>query len=119
MITKSSTVPASELRRFYTILVFTVPISAMVQPAHGVLRSDRCNGLGDSRIQGFSRACLQRSQDQLDLGPAFFDGVEMGRIRREIKQAGAGSLDSVPHHGSFVSAQIVHNDDVPGLQFGA
>ena len=66
----------------YTFLAFSVPVPAMVQPTDGILRSNRSKCLGDGWIQRLSGARLQSSQHQLDLGPAFFDRVEVRRISR-------------------------------------
>ena len=48
----------------------------------------------------------------------FFDRIEVGTIRRQIKQAGARCLDHRTDGGPFVARQIVHHDDVARLEFG-
>src|SRR5262249_19083737 len=99
---------SARFSRAYTVLVFTVPISTMMQPAEGVLRRDRRNGFTDGRIQSLSRASLESAEHQFDFGPAFFDGVEVGRISRQVEQAGTGSFDLLPHGRCFVGTEIVH-----------
>jgi len=49
---------------------------------------------------------------------ALLDRIEVGRIRRQVAQFGAGGLDDLPHHRVFVRRQIVHHDDVAGRQSG-
>src|SRR5437016_8983739 len=88
----------------------------MVQPSQSVLRSDRSHRLGDSRIQSLDGASFQSSQLQLDLGPAFFDGVEVGRIRRQIQQAGTCSFDLLPHGGRLVGLQVRSEEHTSELQ---
>jgi len=91
----------------------------MLHPAQGIVRRDRSYGLGDSRVESFSSTSLQAPQDSFDLGPAFFDGVEIGRIRGQIQQAGAGGLDFFLYGRCFVGAQVVQDHDLSRLQFRA
>ena len=54
----------------------------------------------------------------LSFEKAFSIGVEVGTIRRQIKQARARRLDHRTDGGPFVARQIVHPDDVARRQFG-
>src|SRR5579864_2803079 len=104
---------------FYAFLTFSVSVAAMLHPAQGIVRRDRSYGLGDSRVESFSSTSLLAPQDSFDLGPAFFDGVEIGRIRGQIQQAGAGGLDFFLYGRCFVGAQVVQDHDLSRLQFRA
>ena len=59
---------------------------------------------------------LGQAHPVLDLGEGLLDGVEVGRVRRQVAEPGAGGLDHLPDGGCLVGAEIVHDDDVTGLQ---
>ena len=61
------------------------------------------------RLDGpFGRVAEQR----FELGEDLFNRVEIGGIRRQEAQRSPGSLKGPPHSRAFVTAEIVHNDDV-------
>ena len=64
------------------------------------------------------RSFLRLSHPVLDLGEGLLDRVEVGRVWRQIPEAGAGRPDRAPHGGRFVAAEIVHHDDVAFAQHG-
>ena len=51
-----------------------------------------------------------------DLCPAFFDGVEVRGIGRQVEQFRSGSRDSLPNTLDFVSGKIVHHDNIAWLE---
>lgn len=59
---------------------------------------------------------LGEAHPVLDLGEGLLDGVEIGRVRRQVPEPGAGGPNHVPDGGRLVGAEIVHDDDVAGLQ---
>ena len=54
----------------------------------------------------------------LDLGEGLLDRIEVWRIGRQIPEPGAGGLDHTAEDGRLVAAEIVHDDDVAGLEQG-
>ena len=52
------------------------------------------------------------AQQGLEFGEGELDRVEVGRIGRQLEQAGAGCLDGVADAGDLVRGEIVHDDDV-------
>ena len=52
------------------------------------------------------------------LRPAFFDGVEVRRIGRKVKQFRSGGCDSIPDPVNFVSGKVVHYDNITRLELG-
>ena len=54
----------------------------------------------------------------LELGEDLFDRVEIGAVRRQEDQLGAGASDCFAHGLAFVAAQIVEDDDIAGLEGG-
>jgi hypothetical protein len=52
----------------------------------------------------------------LDLGEGLLDRIEIGRVRRQIPEPGAGRSDHAAERRRFVAAEIVHDDDVALLE---
>ena len=67
-------------------------------------------GLGGARI-GYAQQGLERGEDLLDR-------VEVGGVRRQEQEFGAGGPDSAADGLALVAAKIVHDDDVAWLQGG-
>lgn len=64
---------------------------------------------GDSWLQRGHGTGLGRTQILLELRPALFNRVEVGRVRWQIQQACSGGLDQCAHARHFVRGQIVHH----------
>lgn len=56
------------------------------------------------------------AQPGLDFGPQFFDGVEVGRIRRQIPDTGSDFFDGLLDADDFMAGEIVHDHDVSFVQ---
>jgi len=54
----------------------------------------------------------------LDLAPHRFDGIEIGRIGRQIEQPRAPGLEGFADSPDFVRRQIVQDHQVAGSQGG-
>lgn len=59
---------------------------------------------------------LSGSHPVFDLGEGLLDRVEVGRVWRQIPEPGACGADHLPDGGRLVGAEIVHDDDVAGLE---
>lgn len=53
-----------------------------------------------------------------DLGEGLLDGVEIGRVWRQIPEPCSGRADHLSDGEGLVRAEIVHDDDVAGLEHG-
>jgi hypothetical protein len=53
-----------------------------------------------------------------EFGKHLFDGIEVRRVFREEEQLGAGRTDGLTNGSGLVAAEIVHDDDVAGLEGG-
>src|SRR5512140_2069181 len=62
----------------------------------------------DGSFRSLSEQCFEFCEDLLD-------GIEVRAVRRQEEQLGAGGADSASHGLSFVTAEIVDDDDVAGL----
>ena len=61
-------------------------------------------------------AWTRRAQERLQLGKRHLDRIEVGTVRRQESQQGAGLFDREPDLGMFVRSEIVDHDDIPGPQ---
>lgn len=89
-----------------------------MKPALDVGFTDLVDGGGQSSIEGLAGEGLDSADDVLELGPGFFDGVELWRLRRSKQQLAAGLFDLLADVGVFVGAQVVHHHHVAGPQIG-
>ncbi len=64
-----------------------------------------------------ARGCL--TKQRFEFGEELFDGIQVGRIRRQIEQRGLRRRDGFFHSCHLVAAEVVEDHDVPGLQGGA
>jgi len=48
--------------------------------------------------------------------PAWLDGAEIGRIRRQENELRALCFDELPDHGRVVRTQVVEHDDITGVK---
>ena len=68
--------------------------------------------LADPVPKAFDGSLFVLSQVSLELGEGLFDRVQVRGIGWQIAQFGAGGLDREANVLAFVSAEIVHDDDV-------
>lgn len=68
------------------------------------------------RVLNAALLCLPHPA--LDLGEGLLDRIEIGRAGRQKTQGGTGGLDGVAHGGGLMATEIVHDDDVAGLEGG-
>lgn len=52
----------------------------------------------------------------LELGEGLLDRIEIGRVRWQVEQIGAGRLYGLSNAGYLVAGQVVHDDDIAGLE---
>ena len=71
---------------------------------------------GGDLVQGFHQSSFSRTQQLFDLRPGLLDGIEVGRMGRQLEQLRAASLDQLSHSGHLVRRQVVHHYHLSGLQ---
>lgn len=54
----------------------------------------------------------------LELGEGLLDRIEIGRVRWQVEQVCAGRLYGLANTGDLVAGQVVHDDDIAGLEAG-
>ena len=64
------------------------------------------------------RAFLCDAHPVLNLGKDLLDRVEVGRVRRQVPQPGAGFPDHLTDGRRLVATEIIHNDDVARFEHG-
>jgi hypothetical protein len=78
-----------------------------------LLTCDRPECLSNGLLQGLQRSCRLGSQARLDLGPAFFDGGEIGRIRRQIEQPDASGGTGGRDARHCMRTPIIPHEELP------
>ena len=91
----------------------------MAEVVGGILGRNSGERFGESMLEGGDRAGLEGAQLLFNLCPAFFDRVEIGRVRRQVTERGAGLFNEIPDAIHFMGSQIVHDDELAGLQLRA
>lgn len=66
-------------------------------------------GVLNATLSGFAHQMFEFGEDLLN-------GVKVGRVGRQEQQPGSSTPDRPAHGGAFVTAQIVHDNDVIGLE---
>jgi hypothetical protein len=87
------------------------------EPSFGVIGGELWQQFCDGLIKGLFCPCLGRAQQLLELGPGLFDGVQVRRVRRQVKQLGSCRLDSFAHSLDLVRTEIVHHHHIARPQF--
>lgn len=88
----------------------------MAEVVGGILGRNGRERFGESVLESGDRTGLERAQLLFDLCPAFFDRVEVWRVGRQVTERGAGLFDEFPDTVHFMGSQIVHDDQLTGLQ---
>src|ERR1700681_3311543 len=73
---------------------------------------ERANGSPKTRnrsLGGLAQKCFEWAEGQLD-------GIEVGRVLGQVTKCRPCTLDRVPYARAFVSADIVHHDDIAALE---
>ena len=58
------------------------------------------------------------AHEGFELREAEFNGIEVRTVGRQIAERGADALDRLADAGHFVCAEVIGDDDVPGMQGG-
>ena len=82
-------------------------------------RGDGVEHLTDFLPEGVDAARGGLTKQRFEFGEKLFDGVQVGRIRRQIEQRSLRRSDGFLHSSHLVAAEVVEDHDVPGLQCGA
>ena len=61
-------------------------------------------------------AFLGGTHPVFDLGEGLLDRIEVGRVGRQIPQPRTRGVDEASERGRLVAAEIIHDDDVAGLE---
>ena len=68
--------------------------------------------LPDSVADGVPGSFACGSEQDLDFGEGHLDGVQVGRIGRQVKQTGAAVCDRLAHALYLVAGKVVGDDDI-------
>jgi len=85
----------------------------------GVLRGEGSESFAQSLLEGIDGTGSESAELLLHLGPALLNGVEVGRVGRQVTERGPGLLDEFSDAIHFVSSQVIHDDQLAGFQLWA
>src|SRR3954466_9261867 len=68
-------------------------VAGEAEPAPGILGGDGGERGAERLLEGLLRAGADRAQARLELGPGPLDGVEVGRVGREIAVGEPGAVE--------------------------
>src|SRR5215216_8038629 len=105
-----------ELERFSYRVCPWHRIPAMREVAACVLGTDRQKRLFGGLKQRLKRPGLGLPQQGLNLREGLLYGVEVGGVGRQQPQLAALLLDQFPDPFALVHGEVVHEDDLPGLE---
>ena len=88
----------------------------MAEIVGGVLGGEGSESFAKSLLEGGDGTGLESAELLFHLRPALLDGVEVGRVGRQVAERSAGLLDEFSDAVHFVSSQIVHDDQLAGFQ---
>lgn len=88
----------------------------MAEVVSGVLGCEGGERFVKGLLKGGDGTSLEGPQFLFHLCPALFDGIEIGRIGRQVAESGAGLLNELAYTVHFVGAQIIHDHELAGFQ---
>ena len=65
---------------------------------------------------GFDGSFLCLSHEVFEFGEHLFDRIEIGTVGREEQEPCSGTLDDLPDRVALVAAEVVHDDNVAGVE---
>lgn len=80
------------------------------------MRCERRESFAESLLEGNDGASFESAELLLHLGPALLDGVEVGRVGRQVTKRSAGLLNELSNAVHFMSFQVIHDDQLAGFQ---
>jgi hypothetical protein len=91
----------------------------MAEIVGGVLGCEGSESFAKSLLEGNDGTGFESAELLLHLSPALLDGVEVGRVGRQVTERSPGLLDEFSDAVHFVSSQVVHDDQLAGFQLWA
>lgn len=91
----------------------------MAEIVGGVLGCEGSESVAKSLLEGKDGTSFESAELLLHLGPALLDGVEVGRVGRQVTERSSGLLDEFSDAVYFVSSQVIHDDQLAGFQLWA
>ena len=80
--------------------------------------AERRDKRANSSVKSGDGALCSLAQKCFELAEGHLDGIEVGRILRQIAKCRPRTLDSFPYAWGLVSAEVIHHDDIIALERG-
>src|SRR6202051_2606195 len=94
------------------------PISCVLKIVGAFVGCKSSEDFADRGANGFDGARGGLAQEVLDLGEDLLDRVQVRRVFRQEEELGAGRANELAYGFGFMTAEIVHDDDVAGAKRG-
>ena len=88
----------------------------MTDVAAALVRAEAQQAVTEERPQRLDRSTARRADDRLQFREAEFDRIEVGAVRRQIQQRGAGVRDRLANPADVVRAEVVRDDKIADVQ---
>src|SRR3712207_3743326 len=93
-------------------------VATVLEEATSIARSQRVESSTPRLYECLASTCPGFTQQRLELGKRFFDGIEIGGVGRQVNEFAAPLLDELPSPRAFVRRKVVHHHYLPRLKRG-
>jgi hypothetical protein len=83
-------------------------VAPMLEEAPSIARRHRVEGSAHRFYERIAGTRPGSAQQYLELGERFFDGVQIGRVGRQVEELAASLLDQFSNPRTFVRREAVH-----------
>ena len=94
------------------------PGSRSVESNCGIPRAEVRQTGAKEGPEGLGGSTAGGAHEGFELREAELNGIEVRTVGRQIPERGADALDRLADAGHFVCAEVIGDDDVPGMQGG-
>src|ERR1700745_4061777 len=96
-------------RSYGNIAGMTEVVGAFASTEPGHERADCATETANSPLRGLAQERFERAVSKLD-------GIEVGRVLRQVSNCRSRFLNRLPDPGHLVGFEVVHHDDVVALE---
>lgn len=90
----------------------------MAEIVGSVLWGEGSESFAESLLEGDYGASFESAELLLHLGPTLLDGVEVGRVGRQVAERSSGLLDKLSDAVHLVSSRLSMTTNCPGFSCG-
>lgn len=84
-------------------------VPTVAEPPACISRRDCARALRDGGVESLDRACSRAAEVRLELRPGEFDGVEVGRVGREVDRRSPHPGERLRDPGDLLCSRVVQH----------